>query len=497
MIGFTKKVAVVPLQSEANANYNPFPDATNVTDIQAIKTAFLADQDVLEALKGSDGQQGQQGPQGQTGPAGDSVIVRDTDPTDAVSSKVGDLYLNSTSGTLYQRSGITQSQFYAAGLQGLVLPNSIWIRKGNLKGAIGEKGDKGDGIINGLGHPSFAVQTLPPVGTLYINKNTFMMYERSATEYIPGNVPGELPEDYTLGYWYALGSLKGVNGTDGMDGNDGQDGTQVFVNENHLNVTAKDGDLCVNTTNYNLYKWRVGVGNTASVWQNLGNIKGANGKDAFEVLQGTGTYMLTNEQIGKTLIINSDSAITGLSYNNVTIAGSTVFLSKKSLPNSVGNTPSDQNQPQQLAQVFADDYFVIENYSTPVSGYWFSKTSLKGTNGSNGFTEVVKGYFNFSAKVTVSAQARKTGVTPSTSMGASWDSNKYVRNSLELIVNNKVIVVSEYDTAPAGGMLYALDDYRAYLHVTAGELYFSSTWEASGGNYPVDSGRSYVKYLSK
>ncbi|GGD53398.1 hypothetical protein GCM10011514_16890 [Emticicia aquatilis] len=244
MIGLTKKVAVVPLQSEANANYNPFPNdtTTNPTDIQAIKAAFLADQDVLTALKGSDGQQGPQGPQGnqgQAGPAGDSVIVRDTDPTDAISSKVGDLYLNATSGTLYQRSGITQAQFYAAGLQGLVLPNSIWIRKGNLKGATGDKGDKGDGIISGNGHPSNVVQTLPPVGTLYINKNTFGMYERSATEYIPGNVPGELPEDYTLGYWYALGSLRGtngtngtngVNGTDGMDGNDGESAVRILSN---------------------------------------------------------------------------------------------------------------------------------------------------------------------------------------------------------------------------------------------------------------------------
>lgn len=319
MIGLTKKVAVVPLQSEANANYNPFPnDTTNATDIQAIKTAFLADPTVLETLKGDDGQQGPQGNQGQVGPAGDSVIVMSADPTDAVSSKVGDLYLNTTSGTLYQRSGITQAQFYAAGLQGLVLPNSIWIRKGNLKGATGEKGDRGDGIMSGIGHPSFVVQTLPPVGTLYINKNTFMMYERSATEYIPGNVPGELPEDYTLGYWYVLGSLKGVNGTDGQDG-----------------------------------------------------------KSSYEILQGTGVFLLTNEHLGKTLIIKADSGITNIRYNNVTIEGKTIFLLEK----NVVFTKTNQS-PATGLDGFAGDYCIIENYTVTVNGFWLNKKSLQGENGS-------------------------------------------------------------------------------------------------------------------
>ena len=257
MIGLTKKVAVVPLQSEANANYNPFPNDTtiNPTDIQAIKSAFLADQDVLAALKGSDGQQGPQGNQGQAGPAGDSVIVRDTDPTDAISSKVGDLYLNTTSGTLYQRSGITQSQFYAAGLQGLVLPNSIWIRKGNLKGATGDKGDKGEGILSGLGHPKSIITVLPEVGTLYLNKSTFSMYQRSSTEFLtPPTLEGD---EYSDGFWEYLGNLKGADGADGRDG----ENSKIHSTNGLPNLTGKNGDVYINTATFGYY-----VNNAPSVY---------------------------------------------------------------------------------------------------------------------------------------------------------------------------------------------------------------------------------------
>lgn len=112
---------------------------------------------------------------------------------------------------------------------------------------------------------------------------------------------------------------------------------------------------------------------------------------------------------------------------------------------------------------------------------------------------VVKSAFNYGGRVTYGS-VRKTTVTIAPSMNGVWDGSKYVRNSMELVVNNKIVVVSDYDYAsePSGGMLSALNDYIVFFHPATGNIYFSAAWEASGSTlYPVDGSRGYIKYLSK
>lgn len=259
---------------------------------------------------------------------GQKTITGSADPDVNTVANVGDLYLNTTSGTLYEKSSISQTDFYNQGLQGLVLSNAIYVRKGNLKGA------------------------------------------------------------------------------------NGRDGFSIF--------TDLENDLVVNCQSYK--ENEIVISNTWNVYKR----------------------------------------------NDVPVYVPPIL-------------PEGQFPP---------------NFEPTVDYYYTYVGNIKGANG---FAEVVKDNFNSGGSSLVSggSGAKKTTVSISSTMGSGWDSSKYVRNSLELIINNKVIVISEYETAPAGGMLFALDDYRAYFHVTTGEIYFAGNWLTSGGNYPIDAGRSFVKYLSK
>lgn len=286
----------------------------------------------------------------------------------------------------------------------------------------------------------------------------------------------------------------------------GKDGTKIYFRDGIPELSEEnifnEGDWVVINGSFEIYE-RNGIAFApnsnpmaapAFYFIPKGTIKGSNGNSSFEVLPNTETVTLTAEQANKTLIVLSDSVTTTINTNNVPSGACFMLVNAKNA--SIYLQRSGQSNASNFLTMANAVYLFVTGGGSELNGYVFK--GEKGQDGNNGFVECSKNYFNFGTKTTVSAQARKTNVTPSTSMGGSWDETKYIRNSLELVVNNRPIVVSEYDTVPAGGMLYGLNDYIAYLHVPTGEIYFSSTWEASGSTlYPVDSGRSYVKFLSK
>lgn len=103
------------------------------------------------------------GTTGATGATGKSIVSLPTDPTNGIenTTNIGDLYLNSTTGNLFERSNMTQSQFFSSGLSGLVLASSIWLSKGNIKGATGLQGIQG-----GIGATGATGGIYPSVGSV-------------------------------------------------------------------------------------------------------------------------------------------------------------------------------------------------------------------------------------------------------------------------------------------------------------------------------------------
>ncbi|MFN3588828.1 MAG: hypothetical protein ACK4UP_05555, partial [Spirosomataceae bacterium] len=67
------------------------------------------------SLVGPQGATGVQGPQGVAGATGKSIISNSSDPSDSTLANIGDLFLNTISGTLYEKSSLTQSEFFSSG----------------------------------------------------------------------------------------------------------------------------------------------------------------------------------------------------------------------------------------------------------------------------------------------------------------------------------------------------------------------------------------------
>lgn len=434
------------LQSDANFNYNPFPVIAPSIDLEALKALIEADEAFIASIKGEDGatgpagangSNGATGATGQKGDKGSSIAVFPTDPVDNMVYEIGDLYLNSATGTIYQRSGITQTQFFAANLQGLVYPNSIWINKGNLKGQNGTNGVDGSEIIftNGHPYPVDMIEDLSdtPVDSIAINSNTFAVYKRTSNYVtLASNQQIGLGEDYTNGFWQLIGSMKGQNGTNGTNGTNGANAIEIltatgiinFTNANlgktyivpfgsattgiNLNSVTADGSFVLlagktlssgiekvyGSSNQSMQVFE-GHYNIINTYANpiMGNafgkisLNGANGQSNIEILSGTGHYFLTNSQIGKTLIVPSNSAITGINYNNVTQTGATTFLCLKFLVNGFVKEPSGGDPTVLHGESGTHDFFVIENFNTTVLGQSLKKYGLKGQNGTNASPE--------------------------------------------------------------------------------------------------------------
>ena len=201
----------------------------------------------------------QPGPQGPAGKDGATWHSNAGAPTNVVGAKVGDFYLDTTSGTVHKMIG---------------LPNQ-WQQLVVLKGTNGTPGVKGaDGSTwhNGTGVPNTTTPQGQKQGDYYINNANGDYYVRDPQA------------------WRKLGTLKGKDGVGGAGGTgtpgpQGEQGPQGAPGKNgatwHVgngnptqvapNVGA-DGDFFLNSSDGSIWK------KTTTTWtQQQGNLKGPQG----------------------------------------------------------------------------------------------------------------------------------------------------------------------------------------------------------------------------
>lgn len=159
--------------------------------------------------KGDKGDTGAQGPAGEDGVDGATWLFGAVAPTNQ--GKDGDFYLDTATFDVYQKT------------------SGAWSKTGNIKGATGAQGPKGDKGDTGEQGPQ-----------------------------------GEKGETGAQG-------PKGEQGAQGPAGEDGADGATWLFGQAVPTDEGKDGDFYLNTSNYDVYAKETGS------WVKKGNIKGATG----------------------------------------------------------------------------------------------------------------------------------------------------------------------------------------------------------------------------
>lgn len=166
--------------------------------------------------KGDNGQDGAPGAQGDKGDSGATWLFGGIEPTTEGSN--GDFYLNTSSYDIYNKE------------------NGVWNKKGNIKGATGEKGADGtngtDGQDGAPGTPGVSAGFGTPTATVDANIGTPSVTITASGEdtakvfnFEFKNLKGEKGDKGEPG-------TPGTNGQDGAPGENGADGT------NGLSVTA-------------------------------------------------------------------------------------------------------------------------------------------------------------------------------------------------------------------------------------------------------------------
>ena len=178
------------------------------------------------------GEKGDQGVPGTPGEDGATWHVGNLDPTQGAfaEGKVGDLYLNSTTGDFYKKTGANANQ---------------WQRQGSLKGATGEAGVAGQQGVPGKDGAKGDQGTPGKDGK---NGSTWYTGEAQPTADTPtGAVSGDyyLQKDGTVwkkgdnNQWTNTGiSLKGATGEKGEAG---QNGTAGVAQQGQAGADGKDG----------------------------------------------------------------------------------------------------------------------------------------------------------------------------------------------------------------------------------------------------------------
>lgn len=199
---------------------------------------------ILIASKGSKGDTGEKGATGADGSKGDkgdsgaTWLFGNIAPTSE--GKDEDFYLDTTTYDIYNKE------------------NGIWTKKGNIKGATGEKGadgtngtdgqDGAPGISAGFGTPTATVDNnigIPSVTITATGENTAKIFNFDFK-----NLKGEKGDKGDKGDTGATGQ-DGAPGTDGTDGTDGKDGFSPSIVENSANddstykldITTKTGSF--------------------------------------------------------------------------------------------------------------------------------------------------------------------------------------------------------------------------------------------------------------
>ncbi|MBE5758359.1 MAG: hypothetical protein E7345_05520 [Clostridiales bacterium] len=142
----------------------------------------------------------------------------------------GDLYLNTLSYFVYKKV------------------DGAWTLIGDISGRNGTDGDDGNKWSTGTSTPN---STMGNYGDLFLNTNTFDIYEKK-----------------TQGGWTLICNIKGDEGTDG-------NGWHSGTGEPSYNL-GTTGDFYLNTTTYDIYEKT-----HALTWTKIGNIQGNKGADGL------------------------------------------------------------------------------------------------------------------------------------------------------------------------------------------------------------------------
>lgn len=417
MLGLFKKTEVGT--QEGNLGYNPYPyfnEAGNSEiDIDALKQNILNDPDAVNALKGAAGPAGAagaNGTNGTNGTNGKSIQSNNTDPTTSTVAAIGDLFLNTANGTLYERSSMNHTQFFNSGLPGLALAGGIvWLTKGNLKGPTGPAGAAGANGTNGL-----SVKFLDelPIDTQanshaegqIIILNNFEVYVRNSVLYNPILQRQD--------YFDYKGSIVGPQGNDGENAfmfliGNGSVNLPSGVNGKHLFIPINSG-----ITNINMNGSAIGncffITNLRQVNIGIGR-NDANGGQASQIKPNE-TYLI---QIGDNQTeyysineLNGQKGTNGVGYD-ITFAdeinprdiNSATLTANKPHAYIVSNQILLVREPDFLhpliilkgsitavnglnIDVIIDEKIEGSTYNQNLSGFKMSLTGAKGAAGANG-----------------------------------------------------------------------------------------------------------------
>ncbi len=240
---------------------------------------------------------------GKDGADGSKILMGKTEP-DALVGQIGDMYLNTLTGDIYQKK-----------------TGKGWEPQGNIKGTKGDRGEKGDASHFGFGTDNPTAQTLQ-IGDLYLNTTTGGLFTRLADGTIkrlicihfqgdgfdgnrflteargPQATDGEIGDVFfnsltadlykklSDGSWRPVAYLKGDKGDKGDRGAKGEKGSDVIIHTGSgkdsaaakatpidgLFLDAPSGDLFTKLPNGTL--------------EFLMNIKGPQGKDGTDGTNG-------------------------------------------------------------------------------------------------------------------------------------------------------------------------------------------------------------------
>ena len=131
-------------------------------------------------------------------------------------------------------------------------------------GQPGQQGKDGTSLHIGSGQPN---ANLGKEGDSYINSDNWDFYLKSANG------------------WQLVGNIKGANGQNGSNGSNGQNGTNGSSLKTGSGAPdaelGETGDSYIDTDTWNFYR------KTASGWEYVGNIKGADGQNGKDGTNGT------------------------------------------------------------------------------------------------------------------------------------------------------------------------------------------------------------------
>lgn len=225
---------------------------------------------------GDIGPKGDQGEQGIPGANGATILSGNIDPVSA-QGKLGDFYLNLTSGNLF---GPKKTEGWGIPL--------------NLSGPSGENGKDGSSILAGNGVPPIS---FGEVGDFYIDKIDLAIYGPKTTN-----------------SWGNPLSLKSI-GEKGEQGIPGANGSTILSgNVDPTNDNGKVGDFYLNLISGDLFGPK-SVGGWPPPF-NLKGPKGENGKDGNSLLSGNGIPALMIGKIGDFYIDKINQTIYGPKMEN-------------------------------------------------------------------------------------------------------------------------------------------------------------------------------------